>query len=163
MKKLQAINAGSMADIAFLLLVFFLITTTIKVDYGISSNISKPFELPDSITVFQSTLLVNQSGNMMLNDQAVSIKTLSNDLAEEFKTENFTKNVVVVKSDRDVPYEDFIGALNESKRAFKVYHNALAQDQYGTSYLELSDSLKARIATLHPVALAEDVVSTNTL
>ena len=159
MKKVQAINAGSMADIAFLLLVFFLITTTIEVDYGISSNIAKPFELPDSITVFESILLVNQSGKLMLNDKSVTIKTLKNDLADGFKTANYTKNVLVVKSDRDVQYEDFIGALNESKRAFKVYHNKIAQNKYGISYLELNDSLKARIATMHPVALAEDVVT----
>ena len=158
MKKDEGINAGSMADIAFLLLVFFLITTTMDIDYGIPSNIAKPFEIPDSIIVYQSTLLVNQSGDYLLNDKKASLETLSNDLYKEFKSDKYIKNVVLVKSDRDVPSEDFISALNESKKAFKIYHNELSQSKYGKAYEALEDSLKLELSLTHPVALAEDIV-----
>lgn len=159
MKSVQEVNTGSMADIAFLLLIFFLVTTSIDMDYGITSNISKPFEMPDSISVVQSTLLINQSGKLLLNDKHVTINALRYELAENFETKKSIKNVIVVKSDRDVSYEYFIGALNESKRAFKVYYNLLSQDKYGSEYASLSDSLQLRISKLHPVALVEDVVT----
>jgi biopolymer transport protein ExbD len=46
-RKPSEINTGSMADIAFLLLIFFLITISIDQDYGISSTIAKSFDVPE--------------------------------------------------------------------------------------------------------------------
>lgn len=46
-RKLEEINAGSMADIAFLLLIFFLVTTTMEVDAGISRNLPLKRDLPE--------------------------------------------------------------------------------------------------------------------
>ena len=103
-----------MADIAFLLLVFFLVTTNIDQDFAINSNISKPFEVPDSLSIHQSTLLINSNGKYMLNDMEVGPKDLEKDLVASFNTSDAVKNVLLVKADRDVSYAAFISALDNN-------------------------------------------------
>ena len=147
-----------MEDIAFLLLIFFLVTTNISQDYAIKSNISKPFEAPDSLYLVQSTLLINAKGEYLLNDKKVVKSELSKRLSSEFDKRESVKNIVLVKSDRDVAFDDFLTALDRSKKAFKLYYNELAKDKYATPYIDLSDSLRTLLKETHPIALAEDVV-----
>ena len=158
MKKVQEINTGSMADIAFLLLIFFLVTTNIEQDYGISSTIAKPFEVPDSVRMSQSSLWVNAKGTFMVNEKMVSRNLLSTELSKGFDKSKGVKNILLVKSDREVEYEAFLTALDESKKAFKLFHNDCALQDYGVNYAELADTLKASIQLYHPVALAENVI-----
>ena len=51
------INAGSMADIAFLLLIFFLVTTTMDVDSGITRRLPPPVDSPDNVKVKERNVL----------------------------------------------------------------------------------------------------------
>ena len=68
-RKLQEINSSSMADIAFLLLVFFLVTTTISMDKGISLVLpseGNEMEVNKSNIV---NILVNESGKVLIDDK----------------------------------------------------------------------------------------------
>jgi biopolymer transport protein ExbD len=158
MRKSSEINSGSMADIAFLLLIFFLVTTNIDQDYGISSTIAKPFDLPDSVQISQSSLWVNEKGTFMVNEKEVNIPDLSTAMSTTFDKKKWVKNVLLVKSDRDVKYESFLTALDESKKAFKLFYNECALQDYGVEYAALGDTLKAELKRRHPVALAENVI-----
>ena len=71
---------------------------------------------------------------------------------------NAVKNVLLVKADRDVSYAAFISALDNSKKAFKLFYNELSIAQHSKDFGMLDDSLQLRLKTLHPVALAEDVL-----
>ena len=159
MKKPQDINAGSMADIAFLLLVFFLVATNIDQDYAINTTISRPFDVPDSIYMVQSTLLINDNGEYMINNKKSTKEQLSIRLSKEFDKREQVKNVLLVKSDREVAFDDFITALDQSKAAFKLFYNDLAKQKYALDYADLADSLQVQLKERHPVALAEDVVN----
>lgn len=147
-----------MADIAFLLLVFFLVTTNINQDFAINTNISKPFEKLDSMTINQSILLVNADGRYMLNDVYIDADALHTKILESFDDTKSVKNVLLIKSDREVSYTDFIKTLDNSKKAFKQYYNLLSQAQYNRDFHSLSDTLQLQLQTQHPVALAEDVL-----
>jgi biopolymer transport protein ExbD len=158
MRNLPEINTGSMADIAFLLLIFFLVTTNIDQDYGISSTIAKPFEVPDSIQISQSSLWVNEKGTFMINEKEVTKTLLSTEMSKTFDKKKWVKNVLLVKSDREVVYESFLIALDESKKAFKLFQNDCALQDFGKEYSELSDTMKVQLQLYHPVALAENVI-----
>jgi biopolymer transport protein ExbD len=158
MRKQQEINTGSMADIAFLLLVFFLVTTNIVEDKGIKTTISKPFEAPDSLYIVQSTLLVDNEGAYMLNGERLKGSELGDKMSLAFDKREKVKNVLLVKSKRDLEYYAFIQALDRSKVAFKTFYDDLSQTKFDKYYNELSDSEKATLKELHPVALAEDVI-----
>ncbi len=158
MRKPSEINSGSMADIAFLLLIFFLVTTSIDQDHGISSTIAKPFDVPDSVQISQSSLWVNAKGTFMVNEIEVNKKNLSTEMSKTFDKKKWVKNVLLVKSDREVVYESFLIALDESKKAFKLFQNDCALQDFSKEYSELSDTMKVQLQLYHPVALAENVI-----
>ena len=76
-RDLQEINSSSMADIAFLLLVFFLVTTTISMDKGISLVLpaeGNELEVNKKNIV---NILVNESGKVLIDDMPILIKNMS--------------------------------------------------------------------------------------
>lgn len=145
-----------MAGIAFLLLVFFLVTTNIQQDYGISTTMSSAVNSSDSISIVRTNLWVNGEGKCMLNDRQILLDSIGAHVAREFDDRALVKNVVVVKTDREVEYQDFITALNQGKKAFSIFYNDLAGKRYNESFIDLSDSLKYILKSQHPVALVEN-------
>ena len=66
-RSLPEINAGSMADIAFLLLIFFLVTTTMDVDSGILRKIPEKQPEPSAIDIHKKNILeVNINKNNVI-------------------------------------------------------------------------------------------------
>lgn len=88
------INAGSMADIAFLLLIFFLVTTTMDVDTGITRRLPPPIEDPDDILIKQRNILnvlVNKNDRLLVDGKPGDINTLK-DKAKEFMRPHYPDN-----------------------------------------------------------------------
>ena len=80
------VNAGSMADIAFLLLIFFLVTTTIETDSGINRKLPPMEELEDPPIIKQKnifTVVVNKYNQLLVEEELSEIKDLRS-LAVEF-------------------------------------------------------------------------------
>lgn len=73
------VNAGSMADIAFLLLIFFLVTTTIETDAGLDRMLP-PIEPPDQDVVIKQknifTVNINKNGQLLVEDNLMEMKDL---------------------------------------------------------------------------------------
>ena len=77
-KQLPEINTGSMADIAFLLLIFFLVTTTMQVDAGISRKIPKKQEQPP-IDINERNILeinINKNNELFVDGKTIQLKEL---------------------------------------------------------------------------------------
>jgi biopolymer transport protein ExbD len=86
-RELQEINAGSMADIAFLLLIFFLVTTTMDTDTGLI-RVLPPFveDQVDDVEIKKRNVFVvlaNAQDNMLVNNEYMLIGDLKN-AAKEF-------------------------------------------------------------------------------
>ncbi|HQO49282.1 MAG TPA: biopolymer transporter ExbD, partial [Bacteroidales bacterium] len=82
------INAGSMADIAFLLLIFFLVTTTMDVDTGITRRLPPPIDKPEDVDVRKRNVLnvlVNKNDMLLVDGRPGDISTLK-DVAKRFMT-----------------------------------------------------------------------------
>ena len=73
------VNAGSMADIAFLLLIFFLVTTTIETDAGLDRMLP-PIEPPDQEVIIKQknifTVQINKNGQLLVEDELTELKDL---------------------------------------------------------------------------------------
>ena len=116
------IPTGSLPDIVFMLLIFFLVTTTIDMDKGI------PMVLPDRGGEFKvnpeniSNILINSAGQVLVDDEPTEINQIRDIMrnkadARGLDTDGKPKLIVSIKTERSTPYNDYIQVLDEVKRA----------------------------------------------
>jgi biopolymer transport protein ExbD len=113
--RMTEIPSASLADIAFLLLIFFLVTTTIDVDKGIGLTLPAKGEETQVRTKNITNLLINAQGQVLLDNELIEIGDI-NRIVQEKLREN--ENLIVsVKTDRETKYEVFVQALDQLKIA----------------------------------------------
>ena len=158
------VNAGSMADIAFLLLIFFLVTTTIETDAGLDRMLppmEPPTEEPPIIkekNIF--TVNINRNGQLLVEDELTDIK----DLREKAKafldnggapsgspeycsfckgkraaesSDNPTKAIISLKNDRETKYSTYITVQNELVGAYNELRNREAQRLFKRDFTDM--------------------------
>jgi biopolymer transport protein ExbD len=162
-RAIPEINAGSMADIAFLLLIFFLVTTTMDADKGINRKLppwdENPPENEDKIkakNIF--TVLINSNDLLLVENEYMEIKDLRN-AAKEFiinngdgscdycdkglrnpsSSDNPEKAVISLQNDRGTSYAMYIKVQNELVAAYEELRNELSMKRYGKPYLKLNN------------------------
>jgi len=109
------IPMASLADIAFLLLIFFLVTTTIDVDRGIGLSLPAKGEETEVRTKNITNLLINAGGEILLDNEIIAINEISRRI--EQKIQENPNLIVSVKTDRETKYDVFIQVLDELKIA----------------------------------------------
>ena len=179
-RELTEINAGSMADIAFLLLIFFLVTTTMDVDSGLSRKLppipeettEKPPEIKER-NVF--IVLINSKNQLQVEGKLMRIEDLK-DKAKEF-VENpndkkdlpekeakeipffgnymVSKGVVSLQNDRGTSYETYIAVQNELIAAYNELRNELAKRRFGKAYSDLNEDQQKAIKKIYPQRISE--------
>ncbi len=152
------VNAGSMADIAFLLLIFFLVTTTIETDSGISRKLPPMEEIEEDVVIKQRnifTVLLNGKDQILVEDElmeledvrAAAIEFLDNgggigeDSCDYCKgnrdpksSDNPDKAIISLKNERETSYAAYISIQNELVAAYTHLRNVRAEDLYGEPY-----------------------------
>jgi hypothetical protein len=147
------VNAGSMADIAFLLLIFFLVTTTIPKDSGISRKLP-PMEPPneEDVVIKQKnifTVLLNGKDQLLVEDELMELKDLRK-AAIEFldngggtdaagnrcdyckgkrdasSSDHPDKAIISLKNERETSYSAYISVQNELVAAYNDLRNIRA-------------------------------------
>jgi biopolymer transport protein ExbD len=178
------INAGSMADIAFLLLIFFLVTTTMDVDTGLQRMLPPPLppDMPEPPEIKQRNVfvvLVNANNQLLVEGDWLDIRNLrkkakefianptdKGDLPEkEMKEVPFfgmypvSKQVISLQNDRGTSYETYIRVQNELAAAYNELRNELALSKFGKSYddlVRLGDKEKTdAIKAIYPQRISE--------
>ncbi|MEL7120613.1 MAG: biopolymer transporter ExbD [Bacteroidota bacterium] len=140
------INAGSMADIAFLLLIFFLVTTTIVEDKGITVKLPPWSDEEPDITKLKErnvyAVLVNAQNQLLVRGQLMRIEDLKEN-AKEFianpqqrsdLAEKPTKAIISLKNDRGTEYDTYLRVYNELKAAYNELWDEMSQRKYGVPY-----------------------------
>lgn len=162
------INAGSMADIAFLLLIFFLVTTTIVEDKGITVKLPPWSEEEPDITKLNKrnvyAVLVNAQNQLLVRGEPMDIKDLKENAMEfianpakrEDLAEKPTKAIISLKNDRGTNYETYLEVYNELKAAYNQLWDDLSQRKYGVPYSdELPLAYRREIRKEIPFVLSE--------
>ena len=165
------INAGSMADIAFLMLIFFLVTTTMDVDAGLQRRLP---EMPDEnqeqekVEINRRNILVvmiNLNDRISAGGQPIDLSQL-NDKVKEFilnptdnpnlperevkMIENFgsspvSKGVISLQNDRGTSYDAYIKVQNELVRAYNEVRDDFSLLHFGKVYAKLNDEIQEKV------------------
>jgi len=178
-KALPEINASSMADIAFLLLIFFLVTVTMDVDTGITRKLPPPVEDNSTVDFNQRNIfeiLVNSQNMLLVEGKPGNLETLKDETKHFFLNPNneadlpekkleqidligdvyVSKGVVSLKNDRGTSYEMYIKVQNELTRAFQEMRDELAIEKFGTKFNNLTDPAKQEaVQAVIPIAISE--------
>lgn len=141
------VNAGSMADIAFLLLIFFLVTTTIEKDSGINRKLPPMEDSDEDVIIKQKnifTVLLNGKDQLLVEDELMEVKDLRK-AAVEFldnggdgscsyckgkkdasSSDNPDKAIISLKNERETSYAAYISVQNELVAAYNQLRNRRA-------------------------------------
>jgi len=181
-RAIPEINAGSMADIAFLLLIFYLVTTTMDTDKGINRKLP-PYDeelVQDPPPIKERnifTVLVNSNDQLLVEDEYLEISQLR-EKAMEFidnngdgscehckgygmsnSSDNPDKAVISLQNDRGTSYGMYVKVQNELVAAYEDLRDQLAERDYGRSYREMDpeedEEIIKEIKNAYPQKISE--------
>ena len=112
---MQEINSSSMADIAFLLLVFFLVTTTISMDKGISLVLPSEGNELEVNRKNIVNILLNESGKVLIDDKPIKVKDIRGKV--EKKLSSNPNLIFSVQTHPRTKYQDYLNVLDQLKEA----------------------------------------------
>tara|TARA_B110000014_G_C19775847_1_gene403568 strand:+ start:129 stop:533 length:405 start_codon:yes stop_codon:yes gene_type:complete len=111
----QEINSSSMSDIAFLLLVFFLVTTTISLDKGISLILPADGNELEVNRKNIISIVINDKGKVLMDDQIIKVKSIKS--KAEKKIAGNPNIIFSVTTNKNTKYRDYILVLDQLKQA----------------------------------------------
>ena len=177
MRAAPQLNAGSMADIAFLLLIFFLVTTTMATDEGINRKLPQICPTEDcTIDINERNILriaLNGKQEIMINNEIVPIESLK-EIAKNFIDNNGDKScaycngnslitmsdnpkeaVISLQSDKQTSYKLFIKVQDELTKAYYELREVYANNVLGKSVKNLTSEEINNIRILYPFIISE--------
>ncbi|MBA7538483.1 hypothetical protein ES705_30759 [subsurface metagenome] len=162
-REVQEINAGSMADIAFLLLIFFLVATTMDIDSGISRKLPampEDEELEDDQEVRERNVfvvLINKNDQLFVEREVIEVSELKEKTKEFFVNPNddpdlseknpatvdffgdimVSKGIISLRNDIGTSYGKYIAVQNELAAAVNELRNEACMLKFGRKYQDL--------------------------
>jgi biopolymer transport protein ExbD len=181
-RKTSEINSSSMADIAFLLLIFFLVTTSMSTSTGLSRRLPQPLppdvEVPP-IDINKRNIFVvkiNSQNQLMVQGELMLLKDLRTRAKEFIKNETnaidlpvkfqvnipllgqmeITKeHVISLQNDVDTQYQSYIEVQNELVAAYNELRNELSKEKFGKTFAELDEKQQEAVQEVYPQKISE--------
>ncbi len=110
------IPTSSMADIAFLLLIFFLVTTTIDTDKGLGIVFPPPGDI--EIEIRKENILnclINSQGRVLLDEEPISVEQIHRVVGQKLRKND--KLIISVKAHPKTAYNDYVRVIDQLKMA----------------------------------------------
>ena len=176
------LNASSMADIAFLLLVFFLVTTSMSTDKGLARRLPPPIpadQQNDDVEMNKRNvlqILVNSNNDLMVNGEVLEVSKLkekakefilnpsnSEELPEKevgsfgsFGNVMYTKkHVISLQNDRGTQYQAYLEVQNALVAAYDEIRDDFSMQKRGKKFVDLTEDEQKEVQKIYPQKISE--------
>ena len=154
-----ALNTTSTADISFMLLIFFLVASSMDVDKGLLRQLppADTKEEPLEVDVSKERLMelkITGDNQLMLDGQPVEVSGLRNRVAE-FVSRVGSKHLISIDADPNSSYETYFKMQNEIVVAYAMVRNDLAKRKFGQPLSRLTNEKRDEVKALLPQRIAE--------
>ena len=180
-KQTPAINSSSTADIAFLLLCYFLMTTTMGSQTGLSRLLPPmpdPNQKIENQQVNQRNIIlvrVNAANNVLAGSEPIAVSQLKDKIKdflsnpyddpslpaktpteiEGYGTYNVSQGVISLQNDRGTSYYQYIAVQNEIVKAIDELRDEFAMSNYGRPYIRLTEDQQDIVKKAIPQRISE--------
>lgn len=180
-KKVPELNSASSADIAFLLLSYFLMTTTMNQDSGLQRRLppmpAKDQEVQDQKVNRRNIIIVkiNSQDRLFAGNEPIDVSRLKDKIKEFLLNPNndpklpekemkdiegfgqypVSKGVISLQNDRGTSYQAYIAVQNEIVRAINEIREDFCRANYGKAYENLTEEQQEIVREAVPQLISE--------
>lgn len=158
-RETPGLNTTSTADISFMLLIFFLVTTSMDVDKGLLRQLPSPEpQKKEQQTVVDKAnlmaLRLTAGDTLLVNDKPMKVSQLKEETIR-FVHRLGKKHLISIESDRDADYNLYFQMQNQLMEAYSQLRNETAQKKYHRDYALLNNDQKEQVRNICPQRITE--------
>lgn len=157
-REVPLLNTTSTADISFILLILFLVTSSMDIDKGLSRQLppitpseQEPADVKEGMVL---KLIINNDNSLQCDGEAMQIGKLRNTV-ETFVQEKGKEHVIQLEADRQSSYDTYFKVQNEIVAAYHSLRNAKALRMYGKSYYRCTETEQKQVREQVPQRISE--------
>ncbi len=160
-QQIPELNTTSTADISFMLLIFFLVTSSMDTDKGLLRQMAPPTveqQLPTDINK-DLVMRVRLDGHDQLtcDGKPVNMKQLSDAVMAKVNVSRL-EHVISIQADRETSYEVYFRVQNTIVNAYQTLRERYAREHYGRSYIHCGNEERKTINERYPQRISEEPV-----
>jgi biopolymer transport protein ExbD len=162
-EQIPELNTSSTADISFMLLIFFLVTSSMDTDKGLLRQLPPPPQEQQPPTdvrkdhVLQITL--DAHDQLSIDGTLLTTQQLKEQIMT-FVAADRTDHVISIQTDRATTYEAYFRMQNAIVAAYNQLRESYARERYGKSYGELVQEQRDEVNQYYPQRISESKPST---
>ena len=165
--RVPALNTASTADISFMLLIFFLVTTSMDVDKGLLRQLPSPEpqkKEQQQTMVDKANLMalrLTAGDTLLVNGKPMQVSLLKQETIR-FVHRLGKKHLISIESDRDADYNLYFQMQNQLMEAYSQLRNETAQKKYHRDYALLNNDQKEQVRNICPQRITESYANAMT-
>ena len=166
-RETPGLNTTSTADISFMLLIFFLVTTSMDVDKGLLRQLPSPepqkkeqqHSVVDKANLM--ALRLTAGDTLLVNGKPMQVSQLKEETIR-FVHRLGKKHLISIESDRDADYNLYFQMQNQLMEAYSQLRNETAQKKYHRDYALLNNDQKEQVRNICPQRITESYANAMT-
>lgn len=156
-RKMPGLNTTSTADISFMLLIFFLVTTSMNVDKGLR-RVLPPADSQQQETEIQKdklmAIVVTDADTLLVDGKHCELKSLRKQV-RDFITRQGKEHLITINAQPASTYDTYFQIQNEIVAAYADLRNGISRKLYFKPYSKLTDRERNHVKLLCPQRISE--------
>ena len=162
-RDIPELNTTSTADISFMLLVFFLVTSSMDSDKGLCRKLAPLDEQQlEQVDVNRSNVLqirLDERDSLFCDDKPVTLTQLQQQVESFVAAQQTDRYIIAVQTDRTTSYDAYFEMQNSVVAAYRTLRDKMARQKYGRPFSKCSESERDVIRQRYPQRISEGMGS----